>query len=48
MRRLKMLFIYLIRHQLIGNPGRVQQPRGICFLHIHTTNLRKKTYLSKL
>ena len=48
MRSLKVLFINLIRHQGILNPRCIQEPCGICFLHIHTTNLRKKTYLSKL
>ena len=48
MRSLKVLFINFIWHKGILNPRSVKKPRGICFLHIHTTNLRKKTYLSKI
>ena len=48
MGRFKVVFVNFIWHKGILNTRCVKKPRGICFLHIHTTNLRKKTYLSKL
>ena len=47
MRGFKVFFINLIGHKGILHPRRIQQPCCICFLHIHTANLRKKQYLSK-